>query len=94
MAGDVEQAATERSVFPQPLSRLVPPLTMALPVTIFAVAALGFPLALARLFAVPSREMATWIAVLYGAPAVLSVLFPRSCPRCWSGSPPPPSPAS
>lgn len=75
MTGGVRQATAARSGFPRPLSRLVPPLTMALPVTIFAVAALSFPLALARLFAVSGSETATWIAVLYGGPAVLSVLL-------------------
>jgi benzoate membrane transport protein len=60
---------------PQPLSRLVPPLTMALPVIIFAVAVLSFPLTLARLFAVSGAATTTWIAVLYGGPGVLSLLL-------------------
>lgn len=64
-----------RAALPRPLSRLIPPLTMALPVTIFAVAALSFPLALARLFTVSGPATTTWIAVLYGVPGVLSLLL-------------------
>jgi benzoate membrane transport protein len=48
---------------------------MAVPVTIFAVAALSFPLALARLFGISGAATATWIAALYGLPGVLSLLL-------------------
>lgn len=77
MTGDgLRQApARGRAGVPRPLSRLIPPLTMALPVTIFAVAALSFPLALARLFAISASATTTWIAVLYGGPGLLSVLM-------------------
>ncbi|HEV2440120.1 MAG TPA: benzoate/H(+) symporter BenE family transporter [bacterium] len=64
-----------RAALPRPLSRLIPPLTMALPVIIFAVAALSFPLSVAQLFAVPASTTTTWIAVLYGGPGVLSLLL-------------------
>ncbi len=67
--------ARGRAALQRPLSRLIPPLTMALPVTIFAVAALSFPLALARLFAVPGAAATSWIAVLYGTPGVLSLVL-------------------
>ena len=64
-----------RIAVPRPLSRLVPPLAMAVPVTIFAVAALSFPLALARLLGISASATATWIAALYGVPGVLSLLL-------------------
>ena len=62
-----------RAALPRPLSRLVPPVTMALPVTIFAVAALSFPLALARMLGISGPATASWIAALYGIPGVLSL---------------------
>ncbi|HEV2283028.1 MAG TPA: benzoate/H(+) symporter BenE family transporter [bacterium] len=60
---------------PRPLSRLIPPLAMALPVTTFAIAALSFPLTVARLFAVSGPATTTWIAVLYGVPGALSLVL-------------------
>jgi len=54
---------------PRPFSRLVPPLATAVPDTIFSVAALSFPLALARLLGISAAATATWIAALYGVPA-------------------------
>ncbi|HLW46907.1 MAG TPA: benzoate/H(+) symporter BenE family transporter [bacterium] len=65
--------ALGRAALPRPLSRLIAPLTMALPVTIFGVAALSFPLTLARLLGVPGGATASWIATLYGVPGVLSL---------------------
>jgi benzoate membrane transport protein len=60
---------------PRPFSRVIPPLTMALPVMIFCLAALSFPLTLARQLGVSSSTAASWIAVLYGIPGVLSFLL-------------------
>ena len=76
MSSDLHAArAPWRAAVPRPLSRLVPPLTMALPVTIFAVAALSFPLTVARLFALSGPVTTTWIAALYGGPGVLSLFL-------------------
>jgi benzoate membrane transport protein len=60
---------------PRQLSRLAAPATMAVPVIIFAVAALSFPLAVARLFGVSEGATTTWIAALYGIPGVLSLVL-------------------
>jgi benzoate membrane transport protein len=46
---------------------------MAFPVTIFCVAALSFPLTLARQLGVSGTAAASWITVLYGMPGALSV---------------------
>lgn len=75
MVGLERVPALRAAALPRPFSRLLPPLTMALPVAIFAVAALSFPLTVARLFGVSASATTTWIAVLYGLPGVLSVLL-------------------
>src|SRR5579864_1076313 len=58
---------------PRPLSRLLPALTMSIPVTIFAVAALSFPLALAQALRLSAPATASWIAAMYGVSAAASV---------------------
>lgn len=62
-----------RSRLPRPLSRLLPALTMSIPVTIFAIAALSFPLALAQALRLSAPATASWIAAMYGLSAVASV---------------------
>jgi benzoate membrane transport protein len=46
---------------------------MSIPVTIFAAAALSFPLALAQALRLSTAETTSWIAVMYGLSAVISV---------------------
>jgi benzoate membrane transport protein len=65
--------AAARSRFPRPLSRLLPALTMSIPVTLFSVPALTFPLALAQTLRLSAVATASWIAVMYGLSAVVSV---------------------
>src|SRR5262249_18374615 len=68
-------AVTARSRLPWPLSRLLPALTMSIPVTIFAGAALSFPLALAQALRLSASATSSWIAVMYGLSAALSVVL-------------------
>ena len=55
----------------------VPPLSMAIPVTIFSVAALALPLAAARALELSAPQLGSWLLALYGLPAVLSLVLTR-----------------
>ena len=55
------------------LRRYAPPLSMGIPITIFALGALALPLAVARSLQLTAQQAGTWVLVLYGLPALLSV---------------------
>src|SRR5918998_2772525 len=57
--------------------RYAAPLSMAIPVTIFSVAALALPLATARALELSAQQLGGWLLALYGIPAVLSVALTR-----------------
>ena len=65
-----ETLAPERNVG---LRRYVPPLSAAIPILIFAVAALALPLATAAALALTANQLGGWIVVLFGIPAILSM---------------------
>ena len=57
------------------LGRYASPLSMAVPIMIFSVAAIALPLATARALQLAAPQVASWILTLYGLPALLSALL-------------------
>ena len=57
------------------LGRYLPPLSMAIPMLIFAGASLALPLAAARALQLTEPQVGAWILALYGLPALLSLLL-------------------
>ena len=57
--------------------RLVPPLSMAVPLTIVAVAVLAIPLATAQALGFTPRQTGAWLFALYGIPGALSLVLTR-----------------
>ena len=57
--------------------RYAAPLSMAIPVAIFSVAALALPLATGRALELSAQQLGGWLLALYGIPAVLSVALTR-----------------
>ena len=55
------------------LRRLVPPLSMAIPITIFSAAALAIPLAAAQDLRLSTQQTGAWLLALYGVPGLLSL---------------------
>jgi predicted benzoate:H+ symporter BenE len=57
--------------------RLVPPLSMAVPLTIALVAVLAIPLATAQALAFTPQQTGSWLFALYAIPGVLSLVLTR-----------------
>lgn len=57
------------------LRRLAPPLSVAVPITIFSLAALALPLATSRALALSPEQTGSWLLALYGVPGVLSLVL-------------------
>ncbi len=55
------------------LRRVAPPLSAAIPITIFSVAAVALPLAAAQDLQLSARQTGAWLLALYGIPALLSL---------------------
>jgi benzoate membrane transport protein len=55
------------------VQRLVSPLSTAIPITIFCLAALAIPLATAQSLGLSSQQTGTWLLALYGIPGLLSL---------------------
>ncbi len=68
-----------RATLPHPPSRLLPALTIAIPMTIFGVAALSIPLALAANLGLSAAATASSIAALYGLSALVSAGLALVC---------------
>jgi benzoate membrane transport protein len=68
-----------RAALPQPPSRLLPALTISISMTVFGIAVLSIPLALAATLQLSAGASASWIAALYGLPALASVALSVVC---------------
>src|SRR6516162_236605 len=71
--GVIVRTAGARLMMPYPPSRLLPAVTISLPVTVFGITALSVPLALAAALKLSAAATADWIAALYGLSAICSV---------------------
>ena len=69
----IVRTAGARLMMPYPPSRLLPAVTISLPVTVFGITALSVPLALAAALKLSAAATADWIAALYGLSAICSV---------------------
>jgi benzoate membrane transport protein len=57
------------------LPSYLPPLSVAIPITIFSLAALALPLATGHTLGLSTAQTTGWLLVLYGIPGVLSLLL-------------------
>ncbi len=58
---------------PASLERALPPLSSAIPITMFSLTALTIPLTTAEALGLSAAQTATWLAALYGVPGLLSL---------------------
>ena len=59
------------------VQRLLPPLSMIMPLTIIVVAVLAIPLATAEAFTLTPQQTGSWLFALYAIPGLLSLLLSR-----------------
>jgi benzoate membrane transport protein len=55
------------------LRQLAPPLSVAIPITIFATAAIAIPLATSQALGLTANQTGAWLLALYGIPGLLSL---------------------
>ena len=59
------------------VQRLLPPLSMAIPLAIIGIAVLTIPLATAQALALTPQQTGAWLFVLYAMPGLLSLVLTR-----------------